>query len=143
MRACTRIEGSFSTCSPAQETDGYCHDSSDQDNSAPTDRPRAAVAHSLWRFSHVCTRAPFRTLSTAFGGTYTAVVSGREEDGGEDGTGQGRHSTAYGRTLTTPVHHRRTRCGGEQRGITWEPYALTAGTLVVPPREARTPERAS
>lgn len=72
MHACTRIEGSFSTSSPAQETDSYCHGSSDQDNSAPTERTRAAVAHSLCRFSHVCIRAPFSTLSTAFRDPYTA-----------------------------------------------------------------------
>jgi hypothetical protein len=72
MHACTRIEGSFSTCSPAQETNSYCHRSSDQDNSASTERTRTEVAHSLCRFRHVCIRAPFSTLSTAFRDPYTA-----------------------------------------------------------------------
>jgi hypothetical protein len=72
LHARTRIEGSFSTCSPAQETDSYCHGGPDQDNSAPTERTRAAVAHALCRFGHVCIRAPFRALSTTFRGPYTA-----------------------------------------------------------------------
>lgn len=73
MHACTRIESSFSTYCAAQKNDSYCHDSSDQDNSAPTERTRDAVAHSLCRFSHVCIRTPFSTLSTAFRGPYRAT----------------------------------------------------------------------